>query len=114
MARCCRTCRWFEAVGEGRTGECGHPELEAKTGMRLVVRSKELHCRMGWGDDRWDVVHDDVVLDIRVREPDGASADRGLTTLDMPRDARRSDIQSAEAVISAWGALPAPETAAER
>jgi hypothetical protein len=82
--------------------------------MRLVVRSKELHCRQGWGDDLWDVVHDDVVLDIRVREPDAVTGDRGVPSHDMPRDARRSEVQSAEAVISAWGAQPAPETAAER
>ena len=81
--------------------------------MRLVVRSKELHCRQGWGEDRWDVVHDDVVLDIRVREPDAANGSRGMT-LDASPDARRAVAQSAEAVISAWGALPAPETAAGR
>lgn len=81
--------------------------------MRLMVRSKELHCRQGWGEDRWNVVHDDVVLDIRVREPDAPTGGQGLT-LARPRDARPSVAPSAEAVISAWGALPAPETVAER
>jgi len=113
MTRCCRTCRWFQAASEGRTGECGNPELETRTGIRLVVRSKELHCREGWGEDRWDIAVDDVVLEIRVREPDARPGAGGVRLTD-PVASSRSGPPTAEGVICAWGALLAPEAAAER
>jgi hypothetical protein len=78
----------------------------------MIVRGKELHCRQGWGLDRWDVAIDDVVLEIRVREPDPGPGSRRVTP--APRlETRPAVAPTADSVICAWSAEPAPEAGAE-
>lgn len=77
----------------------------------MMVRGRELHCRQGWGTDRWDMAADDVVLDVRVRRPDGGGGFRRPATID--RAERRSSAQSAESIINAWSAEIAAEAGAE-
>lgn len=78
----------------------------------MMVRGRELHCRQGWGRDRWDMAADDVVLDVRVRQPDGVG--RGHGPAKIARNERPSMAQSAEAIISAWSADGGAEAGAER
>jgi hypothetical protein len=86
--------------------------VEAETGLRAIVRSKELYCRQGWGRDRWDIALDDVVLDVRVREPDPGPGSRRVTL--SPGGAERPAAPTAESVICAWAADAAsPEASAE-
>ena len=93
-------------------GECANPELETETGLRMHVRGRELHCRQGWGEDRWDMAADDVVLDIRVRRPDPGAGWSQLS----PRvpGSRPIELKTAESIISDWGADTASEAGAER
>ena len=35
----------------------------------LEVRGKELRCRSGWGEDYWEAVEDDIVIDVRIWAP---------------------------------------------
>jgi hypothetical protein len=78
----------------------------------LIVRSRELHCRKGWGHDRWDIAADDVVLDIRVRQPDGDGGFRQPTM--MTSNEQRSLMPTAESIISAWSTGTAVEAGIER
>ena len=77
------------------------------------MRSKELHCRQGWGEDHWDVVSDDIVLEVRVREPNGRDNPRRLAQT-AAVVTNPATIPTAEAVISAWGGVVATESTVER
>lgn len=80
--------------------------------MQALVRNRELHCRRGWGDDRWAMVSEDVVLEVRVRAPER------LAPLDErsgeQRADRRSTLQTAEAIVIAWDAALSNESNADR
>lgn len=77
----------------------------------MMVRGRELHCRQAWGADRWDMAADDVVLDVRVRQPDGGGGFRRATMTD--RVEQRSSTQSAESIISGWSGETTAESGAE-
>lgn len=77
----------------------------------MIVRGRELHCRQGWGQDRWDMAADDVVLDVRVRRPDGLGGFGPPATFNGPQ--RRVMGQTAESIITSWSAERPAEAGTE-
>ena len=104
MTRSCRTCRWFQPDPDGNMGICANPELGQELGLPIPVRSRELHCRKGWGNDRWEAAAQDIVLEIRVKSPASDRADQGIEDSAPSMTVSRS----IEAIVRAWDE---PETA---
>jgi hypothetical protein len=70
--RCCRTCRWY-VRGNSEQGSCSNPQMVTELGFSPAVRDLELHCRRGWNNDLWQASPDDLVLEIRTKQPDAHS-----------------------------------------
>lgn len=73
VTRCCQTCRWFRADADGKRGVCANPAMMAEVGLQLEVHQRELRCRTGWEENRWEAAHEDVLLDIRWLNSDRAA-----------------------------------------
>jgi hypothetical protein len=75
-----------------------NPDLEQELGLTLFVRSRDLHCRRGWNDDKWSAASDDIVLDVRFKSPardlHEPSGDNSVT--------KRDEARSIEAIVLAW------------
>jgi hypothetical protein len=82
IVRCCRSCRWYKAGPVEGVGVCENAAMAGLFDEPLEVRGKELRCRTGWGEDRWEAVEDDIVLDIRIWAP----VSEGTPDDDAPTD----------------------------
>lgn len=107
MTRSCRTCRWFRPESDGQSGTCANPDLKEELGLHVAVRARELHCRQGWNNDRWQAATDDIVLEIRVKSP---ASDRPFASDDdlTARFAERA--QTVESIVQAWDETERAET----
>lgn len=77
--RCCRTCRWYVRENGGQ-GSCSNPQMVTELGFAPSVRELELHCRKGWNSDLWQASADDVVLEIRTKQPDAQPGSNSTPT----------------------------------
>jgi hypothetical protein len=70
LPRCCSTCVHLKGF-DGVHGECGHPDRKPLTDVGVIVRGRELACRVAWAIDSWEAradadavrVHDLIIWD---------------------------------------------------
>jgi hypothetical protein len=53
LPRCCSTCEHLKGF-DGVHGRCGHPARKPLTDVAVIVRGRELPCRIAWALDSWE------------------------------------------------------------